>query len=233
MMWIMYPTKDNFQPKHTSHQETGAVLDSKTKTQHVKRKQKVEQLSEVDHALTNTLSSQGESQLYIFEDNEAVIKMINKGRSPTDDTRFQDSQSCSWLVVWQNQFGSQDPNQICWHQKPSRTFWQRKFLKRWLESPSVFVHIVVSRCILVAISKALYLRLESALWLVPCRHEDRTRPRTMAHRRRKQDHWIWWCTVRAVRKSLFTKFGISGQSGEWRWKTRRRTSTRKLDARRL
>ena len=26
---------------------------------------------------------QGESQLYIFEDNEAVIKMIIKGRSPT------------------------------------------------------------------------------------------------------------------------------------------------------
>ena len=32
---------------------------------------------------TNTHSSQGESQLYIFEDNEAVIKMTIKGRSPT------------------------------------------------------------------------------------------------------------------------------------------------------
>ena len=125
--------------------------------------------------------------------------MVNKRRSPTDDTRFQDSQSCFWLVVWQNQLGSQNPNQTCWHQKPSRTFWQRKFLKKWLESRFVFVHIMVSRCILVAISKALYLRLESPLWLVPCRHEDRTRPRTMAHRRRKQDHWTWWCTVRAVR----------------------------------
>ena len=31
----------------------------------------------------HTHSSQGESQLYIFEDNEAVIKMIIKGRSPT------------------------------------------------------------------------------------------------------------------------------------------------------
>ena len=30
-----------------------------------------------------THSSQGESQLHIFEDNEAVIKMIIKGRSPT------------------------------------------------------------------------------------------------------------------------------------------------------
>ena len=39
--------------------------------------------SDVDHVLTNTHPSQGESQLYIFEDNEAVIKMIIKGRSPT------------------------------------------------------------------------------------------------------------------------------------------------------
>ena len=31
----------------------------------------------------NVNSSQGESQLYIFEDNEAVIKIIIKGRSPT------------------------------------------------------------------------------------------------------------------------------------------------------
>ena len=32
---------------------------------------------------TNSHSSQGESQLYIFKDDEAVIKMIIKGRSPT------------------------------------------------------------------------------------------------------------------------------------------------------
>ena len=40
-------------------------------------------MSNVDYVPTNTLSSQGESQLYIFEDNEAVIKVILKGRSPT------------------------------------------------------------------------------------------------------------------------------------------------------
>ena len=43
----------------------------------------VDHLSHVDHVTTNANSSQGESQLYIFEDNEAVIKMIIKGRSPT------------------------------------------------------------------------------------------------------------------------------------------------------
>ena len=43
----------------------------------------VEQLSHADYVTTNVHSSQGESQLYIFEDNEAVIKMIIKGISPT------------------------------------------------------------------------------------------------------------------------------------------------------
>ena len=37
----------------------------------------------VDYFTTNAHSSQAESQLYTFEDNEAVIKMIMKGRSPT------------------------------------------------------------------------------------------------------------------------------------------------------
>ena len=43
----------------------------------------VDQLSHVDYVTTNENSSQGESQLFIFEDNEAVIKMIIEGRSPT------------------------------------------------------------------------------------------------------------------------------------------------------
>ena len=43
----------------------------------------VDKLSHVGHFTTNAHSSQGESQLYNFEDNEAVIKMMIKGRSPT------------------------------------------------------------------------------------------------------------------------------------------------------
>ena len=43
----------------------------------------VDQVSNVDYVTTNANSSQGESYLFIFEDNEAVIKMIIKGRSPT------------------------------------------------------------------------------------------------------------------------------------------------------
>ena len=47
------------------------------------RDRSVEPLSNVDHATTNANSSQGESQLFLFEDNEVVIKMIIKGRTPT------------------------------------------------------------------------------------------------------------------------------------------------------
>ena len=40
-------------------------------------------LSNIDQVLSNAHLSEKESQLYIFEDNKAVIKMIIKGRSPT------------------------------------------------------------------------------------------------------------------------------------------------------
>ena len=40
-------------------------------------------LSNVDQVLANAHLSGKESQLYIFENNEAVTKMIIKGRSPT------------------------------------------------------------------------------------------------------------------------------------------------------
>ena len=36
-----------------------------------------------------------------------------------NETRVQNPQSCAWLVVRQNQLGTKDPNQTCWHQKPT------------------------------------------------------------------------------------------------------------------
>ena len=64
---VLRSTNNTVQPKHTNIQETGVTLDSKTKTPNVKRTQKVEQLNDVDYVPTNTHSSQGESQLYIFD----------------------------------------------------------------------------------------------------------------------------------------------------------------------
>ena len=73
-------------PTSVSHSSTESEIISlrspKPKLQLTKKKQKVDQLSDVDYVPTYTHSSQGESQLYIFEDNEAVIEMIIKSRSP-------------------------------------------------------------------------------------------------------------------------------------------------------
>ena len=40
-------------------------------------------MENIDSAPSNVQSSRQEALLYVFEDNEAVIKMIIKGRSPT------------------------------------------------------------------------------------------------------------------------------------------------------
>ena len=51
-----------------------------------KRKQSqrvINDLDNVDFIPSNVPSSHQEALLYVFEDNEAVIKMIIKGRSPT------------------------------------------------------------------------------------------------------------------------------------------------------
>ena len=86
---VLHSTNNTVQPKHNSIQETRATLHSKTKTLNIKRRQKVDLLSDVDNVSTNTHMCQGESQLYIFEDNDVG------------------------LVVRQNLFRTQDPNQIC------------------------------------------------------------------------------------------------------------------------
>ena len=44
---------------------------------------KIDDLNSVDFVSSNVNSSREEALLYIFEDNEAVIKTIMKGRSPT------------------------------------------------------------------------------------------------------------------------------------------------------
>ena len=68
-------------PTQASTRETVAALQSTPKITQV-LDQNVD-LSNVDQVLSNAHLSEKESQLYIFEDNEAVIKMIIKGRCPT------------------------------------------------------------------------------------------------------------------------------------------------------
>ena len=67
-----------------------------------KRKREVEQLSNVDHVPTNTQSSQGESQLYLFWRQWSCHQDDYQRTKSNDETRIQIPQSCAWLVVRQN-----------------------------------------------------------------------------------------------------------------------------------
>ena len=63
-----------------------------------KRKQSrrvINDLDNVDFIPSNVISSHQEALLYVFEDKEAVIKMIIKGRSHFNETCFQNPQSFS------------------------------------------------------------------------------------------------------------------------------------------
>ena len=74
-----------------SHKEQGDLLMNKREVRsppHTIPKQKqshrvINDLDNVDFISSNFNSSHQEALLYVFEDNEAVIKMIRKGRSPT------------------------------------------------------------------------------------------------------------------------------------------------------
>ena len=48
-----------------------------------KSQKKIDVMDDIDSVPSNVQSARQEALLYVFEDNEAVIKMIIKGRSPT------------------------------------------------------------------------------------------------------------------------------------------------------
>ena len=50
---------------------------------HHKSHNKIDAMKDIDSVLLNVQSARQEALLYVFEDNEAVFKMIMKGRSPT------------------------------------------------------------------------------------------------------------------------------------------------------
>ena len=67
-----------------------------------KRKQShgvINDLDNVDFISSNVHSSRQEALLYVFEDNEAVIKSLIVGKKPYNETCFKNPQSCSSLVV--------------------------------------------------------------------------------------------------------------------------------------
>ena len=56
---------------------------------------KIDVMKDIDAVLSNVQSARQEALLYVFEDNEAVIKMIIKRKKPDNETCFQTPQSSS------------------------------------------------------------------------------------------------------------------------------------------
>ena len=81
---------------------------------------KIDAMQDIDSVPSNVQSANQEASLYVYEDNEAVIKMIMKGRSPTmrhvSRTRRV---ALDWLFDRIN-LDPKIPNQIHRHQKPTR-----------------------------------------------------------------------------------------------------------------
>ena len=60
---------------------TGQPVNGENK--HHKSHNKIDAMQDIDSVPSNVQSASQEAFLYVFEDNEAAIKMILKGRSPT------------------------------------------------------------------------------------------------------------------------------------------------------
>ena len=60
-----------------------------------KSQKKIDVMEDIDSVPSIVQSARQEALLYVFEDNEAVIMLIIKGRSPTMRHVSRDSQSCS------------------------------------------------------------------------------------------------------------------------------------------
>ena len=72
---------------------TGKPVNGEDK--HHKSHNKIDAMKDIDSVPSNVQSARQEALLYVFEDNEAVIKMIMKGKKSYNETRFQNPQSCS------------------------------------------------------------------------------------------------------------------------------------------
>ena len=77
---------------YQSNQERGDPHKFPTRT---KIHGQIDDLDNVDFISSNVHSSRREALLYVFEDNEAVIKMIIKGQKSYNETCLQNPQSCS------------------------------------------------------------------------------------------------------------------------------------------
>ena len=172
-------------PGHDSIRDISAGQNPKTKTPTDKRKQKVDQVSDVDYVPTNTHILLKVSLSCTFL---KTIKLSSKWLSNDKVQRWDTCPEPTGLRLIGCLTGS-DPSQKCWHQKQladmltkvsfTRDEWNH--LHRWFNIRS----FSVSRCSLVAISVIFFLiRSESR---EACQKEVKRRLQVKVHRWRNQN----------------------------------------------
>ena len=76
---------------------TGKLVNGEDK--HHKSHYKIDAMRDIDSVPSNVQSANREALLYVLRDNEAVIKNDYERQKSNNETRLQNSQGCSWLVV--------------------------------------------------------------------------------------------------------------------------------------
>ena len=131
-MWSLkcweWPKEYQNQPKH-AHRKP--VLRPKSHPRLNKCWIRCVDQSNTDQVPSNAHLSEEESQLYIFEDNEAVFKNDHQRQKSDDETCFPHPPSCSGPVIWQNQPGPKSPNQVSRIQKPTRRHFSKRQFHAW------------------------------------------------------------------------------------------------------
>ena len=116
-----------------------ALTNPNTNTK-IHSNREVDELPKVDHVVTSAKPSHFEAQLYNFEDKWSCDQNDHQGLKSDGETRVLNLLSRAGWVVWQSQFGPQNPNQICWHQKPTRRHVDERQCHPWcMESSSPIV----------------------------------------------------------------------------------------------
>ena len=122
------------------------------------------------------------------------------GQKFNDEIRVKNPQRCSWLVIRQNQFGPQDLNQICWHQKPTRRHVNQSKLHTWWLGPSL------SNIMGSSMFSCSHFSLKKKL--VSCPRELRQVLVEKVRQWRNQDQWIWCQGTTCVRRKILRKIRV-------------------------
>ena len=193
---VLRSTIKNVKPNHSGIQEIGANLHCKIKTENVRRRQKVAQLSDVDHVPTNTCFSRWVSVAQFLKTTKPWSKWFMKDEVQRWHTCPEPTEvpliGCSTWSIWK----PRSKSNLLTPETNSHTFWPREHHET--NGINFFVcSTLISRCSLVAFLMIFFLtiRLES---IAPCQNEVKKQLRTKALRWWKRDH-AWWRVTRGLR----------------------------------